>query len=259
MDLDIRIKNIEEYYSNFDNLEDDEQPYAETLKQEEWMVMDNYGRKKKGKNSKLLSHVEHLEEAYSSKASTFVQDLEEDGVNSVKGVACKKQTMVKVSTRYISSKLLINAKISLASFIYDCIGTFCFPNEETSLIYTCHKIIKVLTYLLMTNTDDLGSLEFMVITKDSCDCGDREMRDILFRIFLDNNIQHRLHLSGEFFAQFNKRNEAVRKQIGLCEFENVESGIICAICVNPKEYFELHEYIMKPTGNTRTRERVPRA
>ena len=158
--------------------------------------------------------------------------------------------MVKVSTRYISSKLLINAKISLGSFIYDCIGTFCFPNEETSLIYACHKIIKVLTYLLMTNTD-LGSLEFMVIAEDSCDCGDREMRDILFRIFLDNNTQHRLHLSGEFFAQFNKRNEAVRKQIGLCKFENVESGIICAIFVNPKEYFDLYEYIMKPTGNTR--------
>ena len=177
-------------------------------------------------------------------------DLEEDGVNSVKGVACKKQTMVKVSTRYISFTLLINAKISLASFIYDCIGTFCFPNEETSLIYTCHKIVKVLPYLLMTNTD-LGSFEFMVITEDSCDCGEREMRDILLRIFLDNNIQHRLHLFGTFFTQLSKRNEAVRKQIGLCKFENVESGIICAIFVNPKEYFDLYEYIMKPTGNTR--------
>ena len=144
-----------------DNLEDDEQPYAETLKQEEIeRVMDSYGRKKKGKKSKLLSHVQHLEEAYSNKAYTFVQDLEEDGVNSVKGVACKKQTMVRVSTRYISSKLLINAKISLASFIYDCIDTFCFPNEETSLIYARHKIIKVLPDLLMTNTD-LGSLELM--------------------------------------------------------------------------------------------------
>ena len=158
--------------------------------------------------------------------------------------------MVKVSTRYISFTLLINAKISLASFIYDCIGTFCFPNEETSLIYTCHKIVKVLPYLLMTNTD-LGSFEFMVITEDSCDCGEREMRDILLRIFLDNNIQHRLHLFGTFFAQLSKRNEAVRKQIGLCRFENVESGIICAIFVNPKEYFDLYEYIMKPTGNTR--------
>ena len=33
--LDARIKNIEEYYSNLDNLEDDGQSYAETLKQEE--------------------------------------------------------------------------------------------------------------------------------------------------------------------------------------------------------------------------------
>ena len=31
LDLDTRIKNIEEYYSKLDNLEDDEQPYAETL------------------------------------------------------------------------------------------------------------------------------------------------------------------------------------------------------------------------------------
>ena len=71
-----------------------------------------------------------LEEAYCDKSYTFAQDLEEDGVNSVKTVACKKQTTVKVSTRFVSSKLLVNAKISLAGFIYDCIDTFCFPNEE---------------------------------------------------------------------------------------------------------------------------------
>ena len=65
-------------------------------------------------------------------------------------------------------------------------------------------------------------------------------RGILLRIFLDNDIQHRLDLSGEFFAQFNRRNEAVRKQVGLYEFENVEHGIICTICVNPNEYFELY-------------------
>ena len=49
--LDARIKKIEEYYSNLDNLEDDEQPYAETLKQEEIKrVMGSYGRKKKVRN-----------------------------------------------------------------------------------------------------------------------------------------------------------------------------------------------------------------
>ena len=139
LNLDASIKNIEEYYSNLDNLEDYEQPYALTLKQEKIKrVMDSYRRKMKGKKFKLLSHVEHLAEAYSNKPYTFVNDLEEDSANSVKGVACKKLTMIRVSTRYLSSKLLINAKISLTSFIYDCIDTFCFLNEETSVIYARH-------------------------------------------------------------------------------------------------------------------------
>ena len=42
----------------------------------------------------------------------------------------------------------------------------------------------------MTDTDS-GSLEFIIIAEDLCDCGDQEMRDILLRIFLDNDIQHR--------------------------------------------------------------------
>ena len=123
-----------------------------------------------------------------------------------------------------------------ASFIYDCIDTVCFPNQDTQEIYNKNQIIKVLLYLLMTDTDS-GSLEFMVIEEDCCDVGEREMRDILIKIFLDNDIHHRLDLPGEFFELFGKRNEAIRKQVGLYEFENIEQGIICAICVNPKEYF----------------------
>ena len=41
----------------------------------------------------------------------------------------------------------------------------------------------------MTDTDS-GSLEFIIIAEDLCDCGEQE-RDILLRIFLDNDIQHR--------------------------------------------------------------------
>ena len=174
LNLDAKIKNIKEYYSNMENLTEDERPYAETLKQVRIeRVTENFNKRKSRSKSKLLSHEGHLEDAYANKAYTFVQDFEEEGVNSVKGVACKKKTMVRVSTASISSKLLINAKISITSFIYDCIDTFSFPNEETSLIYARHKIIKVLPYLLMTDTD-LGSLEFVVIAEDSCDCGERE-------------------------------------------------------------------------------------
>ena len=93
----------------------------------------------------------------------------------------------------------------------------------------------------MTDTDS-GSLEFIIVAiyRNSCDCREQEMRDILLWIFLDNDIQQRFNLSGKFFAQFNKRNEAVHKQVDLYEFENVEHGIICVICINPMEYFELY-------------------
>ena len=192
----------------------------------------------------MLNYEDRLEEAYSDKSYTFVQDHEPDGVNSVKAVACKKQTIVKVSTRYTSSKLLINAKISLASFIYSGIDTFCFPVKKTLLLYSKYQIIKVIPYLLMTDTDS-ASLEFTVITEDNFDCGEKEMRDVLLRMFLENNIHQRLDLSSEFFDQFNMRNEAVRKQVGLYEFENIEHGIICAICENPKEDFELYGILYK--------------
>ena len=80
----------------------------------------------------------------------------------------------------------------------------------------------------MINTDS-ASLEFVVITEDTCDCGERQMRDILKQIFLENNIYSRLDLSGEFFEWFGKRNEVVQKQVGLYEFENIDQGIICSL------------------------------
>ena len=62
----------------------------------------------------------------------------------------------------------------------------------------------------------------------------------MLRVFLDNDIPKRLDLSSKYFEQFNKRNLSIREQAGLYEFENIEHGIICAICINPKEYFDLY-------------------
>ena len=110
------------------------------------------------------------------------------------------------------------------------------------------SILKVL--LLMTDTDS-GSLEFIVISEDSCDCGEREVSNVLLRIFLDNEIYLRLDLSGKYFEKFGKGNGATRQRVSLCEFENIEHGIICKICVNPKEYFELYGILYESNKNTR--------
>ena len=83
---------------------------------------------------------------------------------------------------FISSKLVINAEISLASFTYDCIDTFCFSNEETQKIYNEYKILKVLPYLLMTDTDS-ALLQFIVIADKTCDLGEGETREVLLKLF----------------------------------------------------------------------------
>ena len=89
LSLDAKLKNIEGYYANLYNLADDEQPFAETLKQAEIeKVIEKYTKKNGKKKSKVLSHEGHLEEAYANKTYTFAQDFEKDGVNSIKGVAC---------------------------------------------------------------------------------------------------------------------------------------------------------------------------
>ena len=46
-------------------------------------------------------------------------------------------------------------------------------------IYDEHKILKVLPYLLMTDTDS-ASLEFIVVADKTCDLAEREMREVLF-------------------------------------------------------------------------------
>ena len=120
---------------------------------------------------------------------------------------------------------------------------FCFPNEETQKIYDDHKILKVLPYLLMTDMDS-ASLEFIVFAIKVCDLGETGMREILLKIFLDQNIHRRLNLSSDFFEQFDKRDERIRKHVVLYQFENIEHGIMKNIRKLEKE---LREWILITT------------
>ena len=76
----------------------------------------------------------------------------------------------------------------------------------------------------MTDTDS-ASLMLAIIADKSCNSDEREMREVMLKVFLENDIYYRIDFSHEFFEQFEKRNEKVRKQVGLYEFENIEHGI----------------------------------
>ena len=65
----------------------------------------------------------------------------------------KTKPNVKVTSRFISRKMLMFAKVSLKSFIYDMIDVFCFPNETVKEIYSQCDISKCHLYLSLTNTN----------------------------------------------------------------------------------------------------------
>ena len=87
------------------------------------------------------------------------------------------------------------SRFLLQALFMTVLTPFAFRTRKPPLFGNLHKIIKLLPYLLMTDTDS-GLLEFIVIAEDTCDCGGRQVNDILLRMFLDNDIQHRLDLSG---------------------------------------------------------------
>ena len=53
---------------------------------------------------------------------------------SIKSFAIKKNDQVRVTTRFLSGKMLMFAKLSLMSFIYEIIETFCFPEKKVQQI-----------------------------------------------------------------------------------------------------------------------------
>ena len=61
-------------------------------------------------------------------------DFDRKNCNSIKSIALKTEPNVKVTSRFISRKILMFAKVSLKSFIYDMIDVFCFPNETVKEI-----------------------------------------------------------------------------------------------------------------------------
>ena len=54
---------------------------------------------------------------------------------SIKSFAVKNLSSIKATSNFISGKLLMYAKLSLKSFIYDLIETFCFPGEKVKEIF----------------------------------------------------------------------------------------------------------------------------
>ena len=85
----------------------------------------------------------------------MIIEFNEHKSSSVKLIAVKSETVVKCTTRFMSGKLLMFAKLSLKSFIYSLVELLHFPEENpvVSSIYEKYKIEQILCYQVLTDTD----------------------------------------------------------------------------------------------------------
>ena len=81
---------------------------------------------------------------------------------SIKSFAIKKNDQIKVTTRFLLGKMLMFAKLSLMSFIYEMLETFCFADEKLQKYFDKYLIEKVHIYHVFTDTDST-CLQFLFI------------------------------------------------------------------------------------------------
>ena len=93
---------------------------------------------------------------------------------SIKSFAVKKRNEIKASRRFMSGKLLMFAKLSLKSFIYDLTETFCFPQKKIADLHKKFLIEKVAIFHILTDTDSIV-LKFIFIPDPNSDLPRREV------------------------------------------------------------------------------------
>ena len=97
--------------------------------------------------------------------------------NSIRSIMVSGNTTFDASTRYINGKMLMFARVSLKSFVYDIIDVFSFPDEEIRAVYNQYDIEKCFLNLNLTDTDSY-SMFFVFIGSLDCDVKDIEFSEI---------------------------------------------------------------------------------
>ena len=115
----------------------------------------------------------------------------------------------------MSGKLIMFAKLSRKSFIYDITDIFCFPKKRNKK----YLIEKVLIYHILTDTDSTA-LNFIFISDPNSDVPEETFRDIIFEVIISSDICKRFDTCHEFWDIFRSRKESRRKKLGYYKIKN---------------------------------------
>ena len=203
-------ENINQEYDKAMSLIKDDDPYKQiritelkNKKEEEFDALECL--KKKEKKSKKRRVKDDFDDRKTSlfadrKIKTMI-DFEESSSCSIKALIVKASTNVKVTSRFIKGKMLMFAKLSIRSFVYDMIDVFCFPTNKLKEIYTQYLIRKCFLYQNLTDTDST-SLFFLFICDLESELPESEARKVVFECMINSKILDRLDVSDNFWKQF---------------------------------------------------------
>ena len=161
-------------------------------KNEELEAADTYFSKKRkrkcyyGTPNTIENKIKNCGDIRKTKMVIEFNELES---SSVKTIAVKSQTNVKCSSRFMSGKPLMFAKLSLKSFVYSLVELLHFPEENplVASIYEKYKIKEIQCYQILTDTDST-SIQFIIVSDPSSMYPECDVRDILFEIFSKTEI-----------------------------------------------------------------------
>ena len=137
--------------------------YFENKMDEELDSVESFVKSRNKTKIKFKDIDEKIAESLDARKTKMILEFNDHEAASIKSIAVKKRSSIKVTTRFMSGKLLMFAKLSLKSFIYDIIETFCFPDENVRGIFKKYGIERVEIFRVLTDTDST-SLKFMFIS-----------------------------------------------------------------------------------------------
>ena len=214
--------------------------YLENKMEEKLDSVDSFVKGKNKRKRKFENVDEKIAEFLDFRKVKMVIEFNNHEAVSIKSIAVKKRNNIKVTTRFMPGKLLMFAKLSLKSFIYDMIETFCFPDENVKEISKKYGIERVEICHVLTDTDST-SLKFIFIFDLNSEIPENKYRDIIFEIIISSQIYKRFDSSHEFWDIFETRKVQKRKKLGYYEIENIDDPCILTLAANPKEYLVLFE------------------
>ena len=164
---------------------------------EELDAVNSFEKSKNRRKKKIKDLDEKISDCLDQRKTKMVIEFNDKESACIKSFAIKKREQIKVTTRFMSGKLLMFAKLSLKSFIYEVTETFCFSKENVKKIYDKYKIERVEIFHILTDTDSTA-LKFMFISDTNREIPEDKFRDIIFEVIIESKIYKRFGSSHEF-------------------------------------------------------------